>query len=190
MFQSLFKRFRSPSAARALYAGVVRQAREPALYRAGGVADTEDGRYDMILLHMFLILDRLNGATPEPKQLKQDLFDVLFEDLDVNLREMGFGDEGVRRRIQKMVEGFYGRMTAYREGLEGGDGALQAALRRNLFRNTAPDDSQVQAMAGYVRAQVAALAGRTDDDIVAGNAGFAAPDLAKADLAAGQGSAT
>ncbi|MAN80898.1 MAG: hypothetical protein CMM77_04550 [Rhodospirillaceae bacterium] len=176
MILSLFKRSSGIQAARSLYGDVVRQARQPVFYGAGGVADTEDGRYDLILLHMFLILERLNRVSPEPVKLKQDLFDVLFEDLDLNLREMGFGDEGVRRRIQKMVEGFYGRMTAYRDGLAGGEGALEAALRRNLYRNTTPNDDAVVRLADYVRAQTAALAALDDAGILTGQAGFTPPD--------------
>ena len=71
MILSLFKRSSGIQAARSLYGDVVRQARQPVFYGAGGVADTEDGRYDLILLHMFLILERLNRVSPEPVKLKQ-----------------------------------------------------------------------------------------------------------------------
>lgn len=178
MILSLFKRNPATAAAQALYGEIVAQARQPAFYGpAGGVADTEDGRYDLILLHTFLILERLNRVSPEPTDLKQALFDVLFEDLDRNLREMGFGDEGVRRRIQKMVEGFYGRMTAYRDGMAGGEGTLGAALRRNLYRNTEPGDAQVGRLVAYIRGQTDHLAAQPDTGILAGKPGFRAPEL-------------
>lgn len=178
MILSLFKRSSGAKTARSLYGDIVRQARQPAFYGDGGVADTEDGRYDLILLHMFLVLERLNRVSPDPVKLKQDLFDVLFEDLDLNLREMGFGDEGVRRRIQRMVEGFYGRMTAYREGLTGGEGGLEGALRRNLYRNVTPPDAAVGRLAGYVRAQTASLAALGDADLLAGRVAFTGPEWA------------
>ena len=178
MILSLFKRSQETKLAQSLYGDIVRQARQPVFYGGeGGVADTEDGRYDLILLHMFLVLERLNRITPAPDALNQALFDVLFADLDVNLREMGYGDEGVRRRIQKMVEGFYGRMTAYREGLAGGDRALEAALRRNLYRNITPEDRQVSNLAAYVLHQTAALNDVADQEFLAGRALFALPDL-------------
>ncbi|MAO56879.1 MAG: hypothetical protein CMM61_14460 [Rhodospirillaceae bacterium] len=179
MILSLFKRNSATAAARTLYGEIVAQARQPGFYGPdGGVADTEDGRYDMILLHVFLVLERLNRVSPEPKDLKQALFDVLFEDLDRNLREMGFGDEGVRRRIQKMVEGFYGRMTAYREGMVGGQEALDGALRRNLYRNTEPEDAQVSRLIGYISRQTDHLAAQADAGILGGKPGFRAPELA------------
>ncbi|MEQ8503821.1 MAG: ubiquinol-cytochrome C chaperone family protein [Rhodospirillales bacterium] len=179
MILSLFKRSSGLTAARGLYGDIVRQARLPVFYgKEGGVADSEDGRYDLILLHVFLVLERLGRITPDPSTLKQDLFDVLFEDLDLNLREMGYGDEGVRRRIQRMVEGFYGRMTAYRDGLAGDDDTLFAALKRNLYRNTEPDDAQVARLAGYIRNQTDALNALNDADFLDGKVGFSPPKWA------------
>ena len=177
MILSLFKRSSAPAAARSLYGDIVRQARNPAFYGPeAGVADSEDGRYDMILL----ILERLNRISPAPAALKQDLFDVLFEDLDLNLREMGYGDTGVKIRIQKMVEGFYGRMAAYREGLAAGEEGLAAALRRNLYRNTAPEDAQVARLTAYLQAQSATLAALDDQGLLGGRAAFADPSWAAA----------
>ena len=74
MILSLFKRNSATAAARTLYGEIVAQARQPGFYGPdGGVADTEDGRYDMILLHVFLVLERLNRVSPEPKDLKTSI---------------------------------------------------------------------------------------------------------------------
>lgn len=178
MVLSWFRR-RDPAEApaRALYAALVRQARAPEFYGAGGVADTWEGRYDMILVHVFLVLERLNSANPPRDALKQALFDVLFEDMRINLRELGFGDTGVKIRLQRMVDAFYGRMTAYRRGLEAADGGdLAAALARNLFRHGAApaDDGAVAAMAAYVRRQWRHLQSQPDAVLAAGEVDFAA----------------
>lgn len=177
MVLSWFRR-RDPAEApaRALYAALVRQARTPGFYGAGGVADTWEGRYDMILVHAFLVLERLNSANPPREDLKQALFDVLFEDMRINLRELGFGDAGVKIRLQRMVDAFYGRMTAYRQGLEAADdGDLAAALARNLFRHgEAPaEDVAVAAMAAYVRRQWDHLQRQPDAVLAAGAVDFA-----------------
>lgn len=47
-----------------LYGAVVAQARDPAFYRALGVADSPEGRYEMIVLHLFLLLERLRADAP------------------------------------------------------------------------------------------------------------------------------
>ena len=152
--QSVFKRSRPVDAARRIYAVIVRRARCERFYRDFGVPDTVDGRFEMIVLHAFLVLRRLktDGGASDP--LGQGLFDVMFDDMDVNLREMGAGDMGVGKRVRKMVQAFYGRIAAYDGALGGDDGRLAEALERNLYGTVAaaPDDA-VEALARYVRRQ-------------------------------------
>ena len=67
-------------------------ARAPALYAVLGVPDTLDGRFDMVGLHAFLLIDRLRRDPPPGPELAQAVFDAMFSDMDVTLREMGVGD--------------------------------------------------------------------------------------------------
>ena len=152
------RRGRQERAGFALYGAAVAAAREPYLYDAMGVADTLDGRFDLVSLHAFLLVRRLRRE-PEPgPSLAQAVFDAMFSDMDVNLREMGVGDLSVGRRMRAMWEAFNGRAHAYDAALAAGDsGALEAALVRNVWRGTAPPDGRAAALARLVRTRVAAL---------------------------------
>ena len=56
--------------ARDLYGAIVAQARDPAFYLDYAVADTPDGRYELIALHLILTLNRLGQPdTSQPRQL-------------------------------------------------------------------------------------------------------------------------
>jgi cytochrome b pre-mRNA-processing protein 3 len=118
-----------------LYSQAVAAAREPGFYALLGVPDTLDGRFDIVGLHVFLLIRRL-GALPAPgPALAQAVFDAMFNDMDVNLREMGVGDLSVGKRVRAMWEAFHGRSAAYGGALEAGDAALlAAALERNVWR--------------------------------------------------------
>ena len=59
-----------------LYAGVVAQARTPALYEAYGVPDTVEGRFELYTAHVFLLLDRLRGQGRRASETSQALFDT------------------------------------------------------------------------------------------------------------------
>src|SRR6516164_5183718 len=74
----------------AIYGMIVAQARLPAFYLRFGVPDTVNGRFDMVVLHLWMVLGRLRagGARAEAQQL----FDRFCNDMDANLREMGVGD--------------------------------------------------------------------------------------------------
>lgn len=165
-----FRPARDRDPAAALYSAIVSQARRPVFYADLGVPDTVDGRFDMIALHAFLVLRRLRG---EPTaDLAQDLFDVMFDDMDRNLREMGAGDLGVGRRVKTMAKAFYGRIAAYDHGLASGDGALGEALRRNLYRKAEPAARQLDALVAYVRREAAALERHDMRRLIAGDLAF------------------
>lgn len=161
-------------AADALYAALVEQARRPVFYTEFGVPDTVDGRFEMIVLHMFLVLHRLK-VEPGHEAFGQDLFDTMFADMDRSLREMGVSDLSVGRHVKNMAKGFYGRVAAYEAGLTDMSGAALAdALRRNVYGTLAeaPDPAP---LAAYLRASVAALAAQPVGELTAGRTVFAEP---------------
>ncbi len=123
---------RKPSAAQRLYEAIVADARQEKFYAEMDVPDTLDGRFDMIVLHMFLVLDRLRGDAAD---MGQQLTDTFFKDLDRTLREMGIGDLSVAKKIRPMAEAFAGRIKAYATAAE--EGALVEALQRNVYGGAA-----------------------------------------------------
>lgn len=163
-----------------LYRVVVEQSRRPAFYGDRyAVADTPDGRYDLIALHSFLIMRRLKDGGTEAVNLSQALHDLMFADMDQNLREMGIGDHGLPKRMKKLVEGFRGRISAYDAGLESMQqkevAPLADALRRNLYRKTEPSETAVEAMAAYIVREDTRLNDTPIDALLNGKVSFGDP---------------
>jgi len=154
----------------ALYAACVAASRQPVFYARLGVPDMVDGRFDMLLLHVFLVIRRLSHLS-----VKQKLFDMMFADMDRSLREMGVGDMSIGKKIKPMLSGFYGRAEAYEKALAApDDAALVAALARNIYGRESADGAMV--LAHYVRASVALLAATDEAALVQGLFAFAACD--------------
>lgn len=173
---SFFRRSTVKESAHKLYLKLVGQARRPEFYTGCGVPDTLDGRFDMIVLHAFLLMARLKRDRDEAAPLRQALFDVMFADMDRSLREMGVGDLGVGRRVKAMARGFYGRLAAYESSLaDDDDTALAAALRRNLYGTVQPEIAHPARMADYVRREAASLARQDLEDLLAGQVTFGPP---------------
>ncbi len=168
----LQRRREAADAARALYERAVAQARRPGFYTALGVPDSLDGRYDMVALHVFLLLYRLKREGAAAARLAQCLFDVMFHDMDESLRELGVGDLGVGRRVKAMAKALYGRLAAYEAGLAGDDRALAAALARNLFGTTSAREDQLAACCAYLRREAAALGDQPYSELRAGRVRF------------------
>jgi cytochrome b pre-mRNA-processing protein 3 len=159
--------FRSSSPAaniRDLYGAIVAQARNPAFYSGYGVPDTVEGRFDLIVLHLVLVLAQIGGeAGPEQvgrdlggaRGVGQKLFDEFCRDLDDNLREMGVGDFAVPKKMRGFAEAFYGRQAAYLAALAApGERELENALSRNIFSDTRVGQGPAR-LAAYVRAALA-----------------------------------
>ena len=143
----------------AIYGMIVTQAREPLFYRDLDVPDTVNGRFDLLVLHLWMVLRRLRPM-PEGAALCQALFDRFCEDMDGNLREMGVGDLTVPKRMQAFGEAFYGRAAAYDLALADDREALAQALCKNILNGEGIENAR--RLAYYAEAAIAALAGLDD----------------------------
>ena len=135
--------------AQELYIALVQQSRNPFLYTECKVPDSLDGRFDLIVMHVYLYLNLPHDENDQT--MRRLLLESLFDDMDRSLREMGVGDTGISKRIKSMSKAAFGRMKAY-EDAGADDEALKEALTRNVYRGEAPPPEAVTALASYMRA--------------------------------------
>ena len=174
MILPLFRRS-NPSIA-ALYGAIVTRARDPRFYQAYRVPDTALGRFDLILLHLALVLRRLRAGDASARTLAQGLFDAFCRDMDHNLREMGVGDQGVPRQMRRVGEAFYGRAQAYDAALAAqSNGALAGTLIRNVYAEAAEPGVAVERLADYVRRTVNDLEAQAIEHLLGGHVTFPEP---------------
>ncbi|MBI1206901.1 MAG: ubiquinol-cytochrome C chaperone [Azospirillum sp.] len=185
MLQNWFRRASDPAAVAPLYARIVAQARQTGFYRDCGVPDSLDGRFDLLVLHVFLVMHRLKGGGAEAGAAAQHLLEHMVTDLDRSVREMGVADLGVGRRITAMANAINGRLHTYDRALAADDDLpLQVALDNNLYgtvHDTAAGD--LDAMAGYVRAAAALLNDQPLARLLAGDPAFPAAPQRRIDHA-------
>ena len=145
-----FKIIRYKPDASSIYQAIVRQSREVQFYTKCGVPDTPTGRFELISLHSFVFMKRLKVLGGEAEELSQALFDYMFADIDINLREMGVGDIGVGKKIKSLAAAYYGRIKAYETALIKGERAIKESLTRNLYCDEKPTERQLSAMTVYI----------------------------------------
>lgn len=150
----------------ALYAAIVAAARQPFFYSEWGVPDTVDGRFDMIVLHLYLVMDRLR---PDHLQFREALSELFFADMDRSIREMGAGDLSVGKKVRRMAEAFGGRVEAYENARARGRQEIEQALTRNVY---AGKPGQVSALGDWMEKAVKSLAKQDSDKIIAGQVVF------------------
>ncbi|MBU1377884.1 MAG: ubiquinol-cytochrome C reductase [Alphaproteobacteria bacterium] len=169
MLKRLFKPRPAHAAGRELYARAVAQARVPGLYTELGAPDTVEGRFELYSLHTYLLLERLKDQGPQAAETGQVLFDTYLSGLDNGLRELGVGDTVVGKRMRKLGEAFYGRVHSYEAALAAMPDRteLEALVARTVY--AAQAESKAAALADYLLAQRAVLAGQPLEAIVAGD---------------------
>lgn len=165
----LFARLLSPrpdprDELRPLWRRVVALARDSAWYREGGVADTLDGRFDMVAGVLALVLLRME-RTPELAARTAPLTEIFIEEMDGQLRQSGVGDLMVGKQIGKLMATLGGRVGALRAALAGRDEELVQAIERNV---TLADDGRVEVVAERLRELAARLDATGDDALMAG----------------------
>ena len=164
----------SRESATKLFDKTVEQARNPHFYAEWDVPDTVEGRYDMITLHMVLVLRRLGDEREATQGFAQTLFNVMFKNMDQSLRELGVGDLKVAKKVRELAEMFYGRAGVYEVGIFDQDvPALASALSRNVWSEEAapyaPD------LARYTIAAAATLSAQPISALISGEVRFPEP---------------
>ena len=123
-----------------IYTNIVKTSRNKIFFLNFNVDDTVEGRFDIIILHSFIIFYFFIDIDEKKSKLPQLLFDHMFADFDSNLREMGFGDIAVNKRMKQFINAFYGRISNYSKGLNqfkklNDEKALKNTIIKNIYKD-------------------------------------------------------
>lgn len=164
MFATIFSAKAERKNAHAIYYSLVTRARQPAFYTDMGVADTIEGRFDLILLHLFMVDKRLEAEGQAYVRLRRYVQETMISDMDRSFRELGVGDMSVGKEMKKVGAAWLGRRSVYematKEDAE--PSVLLAAIEKNIFRGE--NSTGAAALVGYVRSTIAELASISLDE--------------------------
>ena len=167
--RSLFNRWRTPrNDAGPLYAALVAEARRPAWYVEGGVADTLDGRFAVLASLVALAILRLEGGGEEAVRGSVALTESFITDMDAQMREQGFGDPSVGKQVRSMVGALASRVDRWRHARAG---AVEwaDAVRFSVYRDALPAAETAATYAGEaLRRLDEGLSGASDETLLKG----------------------
>lgn len=165
----VFGLFRRKVSARAepLYDQLMRASRQPVFYAELGVADSVEGRFEMLMLFVGLVVHRLSQEDAG-RETARKLSELFIDDMERSMREIGYDDSGLKRRLKKVVGAFYGRAEAAAAALASDrPAALADTLARNVYGG-AGDRQHVVRLADHVRDFARRLAEIPTGELVAG----------------------
>ncbi len=175
MFDFLSRSKKLNNAAHQLFLKVIEQSRDDSFYKNYKVEDSLDGRFDLMTMHMSIILNKLeqHSEINDAKLVRRSLQEIMFDNLDLSLREIGVGDLGVGKKIKVMAEAFYGRVAVYQALFKSNNHRdLSEALKRNLYRGRDIEEGVLSEMVNYVFLQWESVNGQSIMDIIKGNISF------------------
>ena len=122
-----------------IYQNIVKISRSKFFYLNLRLKDNFETRFDLIIFHAFIIFYYYKNLKQEKSLISQELFDFMFNDFENNLREMGFGDIAVNKKMKVFITAFYGRIAQYSKGIDayknGGDKSLlQQTILNNIYK--------------------------------------------------------
>ena len=171
------RRYQRDRTIASLYGTIVAQARNPSFYQDYAVPDTVAGRFDMILLHLILVIRRFGTSSGTAQALGQALFDRFCADMDDNMSEMGIGDLAVPKHMMRVGEAYYGRRAVYDAALAAPDDQLLIdAIARNVYDRPAESAPFASALAHYVGHVARDLAALDTANLEQGRLAFPVPE--------------
>jgi cytochrome b pre-mRNA-processing protein 3 len=177
MLDWLSSKLSGGNAAVTLYGEIVSAARAPTFYRDWGVPDTVEGRFEMVALHLALLLHRLSQEGEAGQTLSRAVTEACITDLDDNMREIGIGDLAVPAKVKKAAAALYDRYRDINAALADHEGAaLKPLIARDIGALPGADRLNAEALVRYAYEQQYALSEFASAQLLSGNASFQRPE--------------
>ena len=173
MLRWLQSRSRLRRRAGEIYGAIVTHARMPAFYTSLGIPDTPVGRYEAVVVHLFLVLERLRTAGPEAPELSRAVIEAFIADMDDYVRQYGSSDVATAKKVRRAAAGFYERAAEYRAGLVE-RARLDRALAEHVLANGV-SSARSAALASYMQRAEALLAKVSSAALLDGQIEFPPP---------------
>ena len=185
LFNWLKNRAKKRQIAENIYAVAASHARHPYFYQNLMVPDSITGRYELLCLHVYLLLERLKEQDSLKAQaISQTLTDILVKELERAYRDNGFQDLSIPKNVKKLIGGFYERARHYRACVcQNNKTALSDHLNEYIYRTNQsqtspqPEHDYASKLALYTLAAHAHLKTLAMEEIETANFAFLSPEL-------------
>jgi len=91
-----------------IYDSIVLLSRNKLFYTNFNLSDTFQNRIHLIFIHIsFLFIKIKQNNDAKYKNFYQNIFDLTFKRIELNMREIGYGDTRINRNMKILVKNFY-----------------------------------------------------------------------------------
>jgi cytochrome b pre-mRNA-processing protein 3 len=92
-----------------LYNNILLLSRNKVFYTKLKINDTFQNRINLIFIHVSFLFIKVKHKNQEKvyKKFFQSMFDLIFDKVELNMREIGYGDVTVNKNMKFLVKTFY-----------------------------------------------------------------------------------
>ncbi len=142
-----------------IYQNIIERSRSKFFYLELKLNDDFETRFDLIIFHAFLVFFYFKNLNNKKSAISQELFDLMFSDFENNLREMGFGDIAVNKKMKVFIKAFYGRIAQYSKGVEvyrskSDKSLLQETILNNIYKGQKISDKYIDYFINYMEENI------------------------------------
>ncbi len=152
-----------------IYQNIVKISRSKFFYLDYGLDDSFETRFDLVIFHSFMIFYYYKIKKIKNSNISQGLFDHMFNDFENNLREMGFGDIAVNKKMKVLIRAFYGRLYEYSKSLDkedrsGDKSLLEQTILNNIYKGNKLNNKYISKFAEYMIKNVKNYKSKSEDE--------------------------
>ena len=142
-----------------IYQNIIKISRSKFFYLECGLDDSFETRFDLVIFHSFMIFYFYKNKKIIKSDIAQGLFDYMFGDFENNLREMGFGDIAVNKKMKVFIRAFYGRLSEYNKSLDqleniGDKTLLEQTILNNIYKGKKSNKRQISKFVEYMEKNI------------------------------------
>ncbi len=142
-----------------IYQNIVKISRSKFFYLDLKLSDDFETRFDLIIFHAFIIFFYYKNLSNKKSNISQALFDLMFGDFENNLREMGFGDIAVNKKMKIFISAFYGRIAQYSKGIDlylskNDKSLLHQTILNNIYKGDEKPECNVDYFITYMKENI------------------------------------
>ena len=95
--------------ANSLYNNILLLSRNKLFYTKFALSDTFQNRIHLIFIHISFLFIKMkqNNDSNIYKAFYQKIFDLIFKKIELNMREIGYGDVVINKNMKSLVKTFY-----------------------------------------------------------------------------------
>ncbi len=152
-----------------IYQNIIKISRSKFFYLDLKLNDNFETRFDLIIFHAFIIFFYYKNLNNEKSKISQDLFDFMFSDFENNLREMGFGDIAVNKKMKVFITAFYGRIAQYSKGadmyrINGDKTLLRQTILNNIYKGKEKSSQYVNFFIDYMEENINQFTNKSEEE--------------------------